>query len=1109
MEASMKSNEEKGAEKLMDDYLKSIGLHRKKIAKDGSCLFRAVAEQVLHCQSLHTKVRAKCVEFLKENRESYEAFIEGDFEEYLSKLQDPQQWVGEVEINALAVMYKRDFLIFQEPGKQAVNITDNNFKDKVRLCFLNGNHYDSVYPIKQIKDSALCQSILYELLYEDVFNVDRNSMGSCNRGGRPSDILSDDIIKLCASSDESEPDTGEGLWVENGTSTTAPRHRGRGRGRHQLPERVRRSLNPTLFRNVEYDIWHKTKRGGRSYNATIKEVPPNNDKVTVHIEELGLRKQVPLMSLRPFEESSWSTVATVDESKAARKSVSSLEAAFGLTETQRLAREEEERNVALVEIQLRDEHSFPALGAQVGASADGGKKKGVERKRYQRNNTKSPVEDPGSAPSRSSPEPRLLSPKTSLLSPKLRLLLSPKPRLLLSPKLRLLLSPKPRLLSPKPRLLSPKPRLLSPKPRLLSPKPKLLSPKLRLLSPKLLSPKLRLLSPKLRLLLSPKLRLLSPKLRLLSPEPRLLPSPKPSSISPKTSLLSQKLLSPKPSSISPKPSSISPKPKLLSQKRISPKPSSISPTPSLISPSPLSLPLSPTPHFLSLPLSPILTPLSLSLPPRIHPIPLTFLTLFLTPSFTLFLLSLTQSLFLTLLPPPITPSLTLTLTPLLLLPFLTQIFLTLPPKLTLLLPLLTPFLTPPSTPSLHLLSPSPSLTQSLFLILSLTLLPPRITPSLTQTLTLLSLPPKLPLKLTLRLPLLTPFLPPPITPSLTQTLTPFLTLNLLSFPPSLTPLPLLTPPKSPSHIVSHPSSQTPPPHPHLPPPSSQSHPDSSLPPPPHPFQYSHIYEDPLYPGFPEGETGDPAPTPPLSSSRTGEDLPKDVNILKFFFNLGIKNASYRGQGYPQPYPPYPPSSHQTPPSEELQGVTEQRQPTNGDKIQGQGPCRVPAPLEGPAAANVANANPNIQVVVSGYGHKKDRGDSLQRAVLLVDPPLNNNPIMALLSNPDGSRNPGSPSHFDISKTTVTRDNGNTPRSYHGNRKWPYGVMGSGGRPTTAAMAESLSVGCSTEDQWEDAAFKPQTLNHRGRGRSWRGGRGSEKMIFLILLLLFLTSCVYG
>ncbi|PWA24015.1 hypothetical protein CCH79_00018629 [Gambusia affinis] len=370
---NMQSNEERNAEKQMDNYLKGIGFHRKKIAKDGSCLFRAVAEQVLHCQSLHTEVRAKCVEFLKKNRDSYEAFIEGNFEEYLSKLQDPQQWVGEVEINALAVMYKRDFLIFQEPGKPAVNITDNNFKDKnpasrvrtrpltvlfpcpqVRLCFLNGNHYDSVYPISHMKSAALCQckrhsrwsfccfqvypgsepAILYELLYEGVFRVDRSSLGPCQRTGRASDLLSDDCMAVCGSSDESDQETREPLWVENGTGSVSSRpssYRGRGRAR-SLPERVRRSLNPTLLRNVDYDIWHKTKRAqqkmdysiaagmqfsvgdrcqvrpvcldsdvifmfvenvqvrldnGRTYKATIKEVPPDNSHVAVQVEDLG------------------------------------------------------------------------------------------------------------------------------------------------------------------------------------------------------------------------------------------------------------------------------------------------------------------------------------------------------------------------------------------------------------------------------------------------------------------------------------------------------------------------------------------------------------------------------------------------------------------------------------------------------------------------------------------------------------------------------------------------------------------------------------------------------------------------------------------------------
>lgn len=34
------------SESAMDEYLKSLDLYRKSIAKDGSCLFRAVSEQV-------------------------------------------------------------------------------------------------------------------------------------------------------------------------------------------------------------------------------------------------------------------------------------------------------------------------------------------------------------------------------------------------------------------------------------------------------------------------------------------------------------------------------------------------------------------------------------------------------------------------------------------------------------------------------------------------------------------------------------------------------------------------------------------------------------------------------------------------------------------------------------------------------------------------------------------------------------------------------------------------------------------------------------------------------------------------------------------------------
>lgn len=43
------------------------------------------------------------------------------------------------------------------PTKTLKSLNDCYFVPQVRLCFLNGNHYDSVYPIQDVKNAALCQ----------------------------------------------------------------------------------------------------------------------------------------------------------------------------------------------------------------------------------------------------------------------------------------------------------------------------------------------------------------------------------------------------------------------------------------------------------------------------------------------------------------------------------------------------------------------------------------------------------------------------------------------------------------------------------------------------------------------------------------------------------------------------------------------------------------------------------------------------------------------------------------------------------------------------------------------------------------------------------------
>ncbi|KAF7696315.1 hypothetical protein HF521_006409 [Silurus meridionalis] len=354
--ANTQQGEEKRVEQLMDEYLKANGLYRKKIAKDGSCLFRAVAEQVLHSQGLHTRVRTECVKYLRQKRDLYESFIEGDFEEYLQMLQDPQSWVGQVEISALSVLYKHDFIIYQIPGEPPVNITENSYPDKVLLCFLNDNHYDSVYPISSIKNAAVCQSILYELLYERVYGVERNVLAPSLRGSKTNNENIEAVER--ESSGDSDQDEGEDPWSSEATARTAgvsnrTSYKGRGRGqtrgvgRGRLPRAVQDSLNPSCLRNVQYNVWLRSKRvqqrrdfcmaagmhykagdkcqvrlnnTDRFYSAYIQDVSPDDGPVTVFIEELGQKYNVPLWNLRTPSEDAWSTVTEKNKRHTASSS---------------------------------------------------------------------------------------------------------------------------------------------------------------------------------------------------------------------------------------------------------------------------------------------------------------------------------------------------------------------------------------------------------------------------------------------------------------------------------------------------------------------------------------------------------------------------------------------------------------------------------------------------------------------------------------------------------------------------------------------------------------------------------------------------------------------
>uniref|UniRef100_A0A8C8CJ42 UDP-N-acetylglucosamine transferase subunit ALG13 n=1 Tax=Oncorhynchus tshawytscha TaxID=74940 RepID=A0A8C8CJ42_ONCTS len=324
----------------MDEYLASIGLYRKMMARDASCLFRAVSEQMYYSQNYHQKIRKDCVNFMRENRCNFEPFVEGSFEKYLERLEDPKETTGQVEIKALSSLYRRCFLVYRYPGKPPTEITEVDYMEKILLCCSNNGHYDVVYPRNYPIHAALCQALLYELLYTQVLGVGEAEVQGALEGFHGGGRRYRNSLSVCSEDAgyDIPEDRGQTLrddWEFNGHSRTEDKARPGaeeakvtpdGPAKLSLPYKVLKALDSEMYRNVQFDVWHDSRREmqktdymvfagrqyflgdkcqvrldpkGKYYNAFIQEVGTHPSAVTVFIEELGEKHLVSLTNFKP------------------------------------------------------------------------------------------------------------------------------------------------------------------------------------------------------------------------------------------------------------------------------------------------------------------------------------------------------------------------------------------------------------------------------------------------------------------------------------------------------------------------------------------------------------------------------------------------------------------------------------------------------------------------------------------------------------------------------------------------------------------------------------------------------------------------------------------
>uniref|UniRef100_A0A672T7B2 ubiquitinyl hydrolase 1 n=1 Tax=Sinocyclocheilus grahami TaxID=75366 RepID=A0A672T7B2_SINGR len=301
----------------MDEYLASIGLYRKMMARDASCLFRAVSEQLYYSQNYHQRIRKECVNFIKANRCNFEPFVQGSFEKYLERLEDPQVCIQ---------------------GKPPTEIAEEDNLPKILLCCSNNGHYDIVYPKNYPVDAAVCQALLYELLYTRVLGVEEEELQVVMEGFKGGGRRYRNSQSMC--SEDAGYDTPEDRpqreeWELSGHSRLEDKTKAgaedqkvatEGSGKLALPYKVLKALEPELYRNVEFDVWQDARKElqktdymvfagrqyflgdkcqvrldpkGKYYNAFIQEVGTQTTAVTVFIEELGEKHLVPLTNLKP------------------------------------------------------------------------------------------------------------------------------------------------------------------------------------------------------------------------------------------------------------------------------------------------------------------------------------------------------------------------------------------------------------------------------------------------------------------------------------------------------------------------------------------------------------------------------------------------------------------------------------------------------------------------------------------------------------------------------------------------------------------------------------------------------------------------------------------
>lgn len=127
--------------------LDALGLKIIQVTADGNCFFRALGDQLEGNEEEHEKYRAMTVKFIRNNRDTFEPFIEDDvpFDEYCESMEKDGTWAGHMELQAASLVTHTNICIHRHMSPRwYIQNFDNRESRMLHLSYHDGEHYNSI-----------------------------------------------------------------------------------------------------------------------------------------------------------------------------------------------------------------------------------------------------------------------------------------------------------------------------------------------------------------------------------------------------------------------------------------------------------------------------------------------------------------------------------------------------------------------------------------------------------------------------------------------------------------------------------------------------------------------------------------------------------------------------------------------------------------------------------------------------------------------------------------------------------------------------------------------------------------------------------------------------